>query len=147
MLKFDDAVNSLMAAYALDKDLNIGRELEAAESYKSNWERYQKHMSNDEFAEALSCINYLVNKIPSNYHLKLLKIECLAKTGDTVEALSQLKVNPLGHAGNPDFWYLKGIIELYGGESGRAKKFFVEGMRLDPDNNKCRLALNKAKKC
>ena len=40
-----------------------------------------------------------------------------------------------------------GMIELYGGQSGRAKKFFIEGMRLDPDNNKCRLSLNKAKKC
>ena len=48
---------------------------------------------------------------------------------------------------NPDFWYLKGIIELYGGESFRAKKFFTEGMRLDPDHKKCRLALNTAKKC
>lgn len=47
----------------------------------------------------------------------------------------------------PDFWYLKGIIELYGGESGRAKKFFTEGLRLDPDNQKCKKALYTAKKC
>ena len=37
MLKFDDAVASLSAAYQIDKDLSIARELEAAESYKSNW--------------------------------------------------------------------------------------------------------------
>lgn len=53
----------------------------------------------------------------------------------------------MAHSGNPDMWYLKGIIELYGGDSLRAKKLFAEGMRLDPDNQKCRLALNKAKKC
>lgn len=75
------------------------------------------------------------------------KVECLAKTGDTPSALTLLKTIPMATQANPDFWYLKGIIELYGGESGRAKKFFIEGMRLDPDNNKCRLALNKAKKC
>ena len=92
-------------------------------------------------------MNYLVSKIPNNKNLKLLKVECLAKTGETTDSLSLLKINPLGHSGNPDFWYLKGIIELYGGESARAKKFFSEGMRLDPDNTKCRLALNKAKKC
>ena len=26
---------------------------------------------------------------------------------------------------NPDFWYLRGIIELYGGDSARAKKYFT----------------------
>ena len=92
-------------------------------------------------------MNYLVSKIPNNKNLKLLKVECLAKTGETTDALSLLKINPLAHSGNPDLWYLKGIIEIYGGESARAKKFFSEGMRLDPDNTKCRLALNKAKKC
>jgi len=58
-----------------------------------------------------------------------------------------LKTIPSAHTSSPDTWYLKGIIELYGGESARAKKFFTEGMRLDPDNTKCRQSLNKAKKC
>lgn len=75
------------------------------------------------------------------------KVECLAKTGDTATALTLLKTIPLATQQNPDMWYLKGIIELYGGDSARAKKFFSEGMRLDPDNNKCRLALNKSKLC
>lgn len=77
----------------------------------------------------------------------MYKVECLAKTGDTSGASTLLKTISIATQSNPDFWYLKGIIELYGGESLRAKKFFTEGMRLDPDNNKCRLALNKAKKC
>lgn len=75
-------------------------------------------------------------------------MECLAKTGDTTEALTLAKSIRVGldqHC--PDFWYLKGIIELYGGESGRAKKFFSEGMRLDPDHKKCRSALITAKRC
>ena len=46
MLKFEDAVNSLKAANSIDKDLNILRELESAESYLSNWERYQQHLKN-----------------------------------------------------------------------------------------------------
>lgn len=77
----------------------------------------------------------------------MLKVECLAKNGQNVEAQQYIKTIPLANSANPDFWYLKGIIELYDGESARAKKLFTEGMRLDPDNNKCRLALNKAKKC
>lgn len=77
----------------------------------------------------------------------MLKVECLAKNGQTIDAQTLIKTIPLANSSNPDFWYLKGIIELYDGESARAKKLFTEGMRLDPDNNKCRLALNKAKKC
>lgn len=53
----------------------------------------------------------------------------------------------MAHTGNPDFYYLKGLIELYGGDSARAKKYFAEGMRLDPDHTQCRQSLNKAKKC
>ena len=44
-------------------------------------------------------------------------------------------------------YYLAGLIELYGGNTENAKKYFKEGMRLDPDNKKCMLALKKAKKC
>lgn len=95
----------------------------------------------------MSCINYVISKIDFNDALKLYKVECMAKTGDTVGALTILKPIPIASNQQPDFWYLKGIIELYGGDSGRAKKFFQEGMRLDPDNTKCRLALNKSKNC
>lgn len=28
--------------------------------------------------------------------------------------------------------YLKGIIELYSGDSAKAKNYFTEGIRLDP---------------
>jgi DnaJ family protein C protein 7 len=71
----------------------------------------------------------------------------MAKTGDTANALTLLKSISIATNQSPDTWYLKGIIELYGGDSARAKKFFMEGMRLDPDNTKCRLSLNKAKNC
>jgi len=72
----------------------------------------------------------------------------LAKTGDTTEALTLSKSIRVGIDQQcPDFWYLKGIIELYGGDSARAKKFFTEGLRLDPDSKKCKQALNTAKKC
>lgn len=44
-------------------------------------------------------------------------------------------------------YFLKGLIELYGGNSERAKKVLLDGMKLDPDNKKCREALRKAKRC
>lgn len=40
----------------------------------------------------------------------MLKVECLAKTGQTIEAQTLIKSIPLAHSGNPDFWYLKGMI-------------------------------------
>ncbi len=52
-----------------------------------------------------------------------------------------------GSANDPDFYYLKGIIELYSGDSAKAKKHFADGLQLDPDHSKCKECLNKAKKC
>ena len=43
--------------------------------------------------------------------------------------------------------YLKGIIELYSGDSAKAKSYFSQGIRLDPENTKCQKALSKANKC
>jgi hypothetical protein len=69
----------------------------------------------------------------------------LAKTGATEEAAKALRV--VDHEKTPETMYLKGIIELYSGDSGKAKSYFGEGIRLDPENAKCQKALNKASKC
>jgi predicted Zn-dependent protease len=52
----------------------------------------------------------LVNKIPNNEQLKMLKVESLAKTGETADANTLLKTISIAGNSNPDFWYLKGII-------------------------------------
>jgi predicted Zn-dependent protease len=67
-------------------------------------------MENGEFVDALKCINYLADKIPNNQQLKMYKVEGLAKTGETADAQTLLKTITIAHNGNPDFWYLKGII-------------------------------------
>ena len=90
-------------------------------------------------------MTHLVNKIPSNATLKLNRVECLAKTGETNEAKSLLST--IRNDNTPDICYLKGIIELYSGDSSKAKKHFADGMKLDPENAKCHRALNKAKRC
>lgn len=46
-----------------------------------------------------------------------------------------------------EIYYLKGIIELYGGDSAKAKKYLSDGMKMDPGHVKCQIALNNAKKC
>lgn len=115
------------------------------ESFKSNYDRYLIADRDNDYSEALSCINYLVGKIPNNKALKMNKVECLAKLGQTEEA-SQL-LNSLHEENTPEFYYLKGIISLYNGDSVKAKGFFTDGIRLDPENLKCQRSLNKAKKC
>ena len=66
----------------------------------------------------------------------MYKVEALAKTGETDEALTLLKTLP--SVADPDLSYLRGIIELYNGESSKAKKHFTEGIQLDPEHLKCK---------
>lgn len=76
-----------------------------------------------DYDEALSQITYLSNKFSSSKELKKFRIESLAKTGETDTAASLLKTinNPM----DPDLSYLKGMIELYSGDSSKAKNYFM----------------------
>jgi DnaJ family protein C protein 7 len=51
------------------------------------------------------------------------------------------------HGTSPDIFYLNGVIKMCEGSSEQAKKMFQDGMKQDPDNKKCLIALKKAKKC
>jgi predicted Zn-dependent protease len=95
LLRFDDAVEAMKNAYTVEKSQAISNELEEVESLKSNYDRYLSAEKTNDYAEALSCINHLVNKVPANTTLKLYKVECLAKTGETNEASHLL--NSLHH--------------------------------------------------
>lgn len=75
----------------------------------------------------------------------MYRIEALAKTGATEQAEKLLKQIP--HSNDPDLYYLKGLIELYSGDSAKAKKNFVEGLQFAPDHVKCKDCLHKAKTC
>jgi DnaJ family protein C protein 7 len=75
--------------------------------------------------------------MPDSKILKVYRIEALAKTGDTEEANKQLS-SYTGATNDPDIYYLKGIIELYSGDSAKAKNHFANGLQLDPDHAKCK---------
>lgn len=143
LLKFEDSLNAFKKAITVDKDQTIKNEYEDCQSLEKNYKKYFESVTNEDFNEALMCVNYLINKITDNDTLKTMKVEMLAKTGQLDEARSLIR--SIDSSG-PDSYYLKGIIELYGGDSAKAKKLFQEGMRLDPDNKKCRISLDKAKK-
>lgn len=74
LLKFDDAIASFAKAYEVQKDVAINNQLEAAESYKSNYDRYFSHVERGQFVDALKCVNYLVDKIPNNQTIKMYKV-------------------------------------------------------------------------
>lgn len=46
----------------------------------------------------------------------------------------------------PEVYYLIGLSELYQANNDKAKKYFNEGIRLDPDHNKCIQAIKIAKR-
>lgn len=60
----------------------------------------------------------------------------MAKTGATDEAAKMM--GAMSGSNDPDLCYLRGIIELYAGDSAKAKKHFAEGLQLDPDHSKCK---------
>ena len=92
LLKFSEAVMTSKAALSQDKgNQSLKNELEDFESYESNYNRYMEADRKQDYSEALSCVSYLLNKLPNSKVLKLYKIEALAKTGVTDEALTLLK--------------------------------------------------------
>lgn len=147
LLRFGQAVDAMKTAVSCQKgNQTLKNELEEYENFQSNFNRYQAAEKNKDFAEALSCVAYLSNHMPDSKILKVYRIEALAKTGNTDEAAKLLGSLP-GSSNDPDVHYLKGIIELYSGDSAKAKKHFTEGLQLDPDHSKCKQCLNKSKKC
>lgn len=137
LFKFSEAVQAIKIAVNLDRgNQAMKNELEEYESYESNYNRYLDSQKNDNPSEALSCVTYLCNKLPQSKLLKMYRVEVLAKAGETDQATALLK--NLSNRNDPYFMYLNGLIELYSGDSAKAKKYFAEGLQLDPNHAKCR---------
>lgn len=66
ILRFSEAITSFKNALDYEKDIVIRNELEEAESFNSNFDKYQQAVEKSDYTEALSCINYLALKIPQN---------------------------------------------------------------------------------
>lgn len=79
--------------------------------------------------------------------MQIVYIECMAKVGETDRASKWLMQLQSEHGSTPDVYYLKSIIDLYNGNSERAKKILLDGMRIDPDNKKCRELLKLVRRC
>lgn len=105
----------------------------------------ETYFSEGKFNEALYYFHKVDQKVPECESVQLQFVECLAKAGKTDTARE--KLSKLSPSDQIHKYYLSGLIELYGGRSEQAKKFFEAGMRTDPDNKACRDALKKARQC
>lgn len=57
--------------------------MEEYEHYEANYNKFLQAERSSDFAEALSCVAYLSNKLPESRELKMFRVEALAKTGAT----------------------------------------------------------------
>ena len=146
LLKFDESMSDFKASLAIDKDLTTQREMEDCQALQKNYKQIFDNINENNFPEALLSVNYILGKVQNRPDLLLIKCELLAKTGDTDEAKNVLKNAEGSGASTGDINYLRGLIELYSGDSGKAKKYFMEGLKYDPDNEKLKKTYNNAKK-
>ena len=54
-------------------DADLKKQIENYEHYQSNYNRYMKAMSENDYEEALSCISFLSKSMPLSSTMKLLK--------------------------------------------------------------------------
>lgn len=106
-----------------------------------------EYVRQNNYQAALSTIQNVLSQIPDYLEAQIIQVESMIKLGLSQQASNNLtKIqNLIGNV--PDLYYLKGLLELYEGNTERAKKILLDGMKLDPDNKKCREALKKARKC
>eukprot|EP01016_Furgasonia_blochmanni_P010461 TRINITY_DN1443_c0_g1_i1.p1 TRINITY_DN1443_c0_g1~~TRINITY_DN1443_c0_g1_i1.p1 ORF type:complete len:547 (+),score=117.73 TRINITY_DN1443_c0_g1_i1:65-1705(+) len=103
-------------------------------------------MSEAKYSEALYYAQQVLNRIPEWREIQFKHIECLARLNQADRA-AQISRELLTECNdNPDFLYVRGLVSMYQGNAEHAKKLFVEGMRVDPDHNKCRIGLKNLKR-
>lgn len=133
---------------ALEKDPNDNgtktelRELEQVEKLVND---STVSMENKKYSDALMEIKRGLSICPDYNDLKIKQIECLAKMGHAENAIqiSNQCFNDL--SSNLDYLHARGLALLYNGQPDIAKKTLMEGLRLDPDNVKCRTTVKKLK--
>jgi len=104
------------------------------------------NMENKKYTDALMEIKRGLSICPDMNEFKIKQIECLAKMGHAENAIqiSNSCFNDLST--NLDYLYARGLALLYNGQLEVAKKTLMEGLRLDPDNEKCRTTIKKMNK-
>ncbi|CAK58586.1 unnamed protein product (macronuclear) [Paramecium tetraurelia] len=110
-----------------------------------NLQQTQQKLDAKQYKEALYYMEKVAKEIPDAVDIQILNCECLARTGNANQAQEQLRLIQEKFGTRAESSYLKGLIELYGGNPDKAKSILQEGVRQDYNNKKCLLAFQMAK--
>ena len=124
-----------------DRSLKI--ELQEVHLLQNLLEESKKNLEKSKYTDALMEIKRALSICPDLIEMKIRQIECLTRMGHKENAIkiSNSCFNDLSI--NPDYLFVRGLALLYNGQNEIAKKTFLEGLRLDPDNIKCRTAYKR----
>ncbi|CAD8059216.1 unnamed protein product [Paramecium sonneborni] len=137
-LIFDQIVN-------LDKSEQSLKEYEQIKEYINNIKQARQKLDANQYKEALNLIENVAKEIPDAVDIQILNCECLARTANINKAQEQLRLIQDKYGSRTETYYLKGLIELYGGSPDKAKSILQEGLRQDQNNKKCLAIYQMAK--
>lgn len=80
------------------------------------YEEYQQYISQENYVDALKLLNAILDYIGGWDDLQLKKVECLAKSGNTEDAMKYFQTLEQSSYPRYELFYLKGIIFLYSGQ-------------------------------
>jgi DnaJ family protein C protein 7 len=145
--KIQEARQQYRSALEIDpSDSAIKEEMRELEMVEKLLKDATGSMENKKYTDALMELKRGLSICPDFNDLKIKQIECLARMGHAENAIqiSNACFNDL--SANLDFLYARGLALLYNGQPDVAKKNLMEGLRLDPDNEKCRITIKRMNK-
>jgi DnaJ family protein C protein 7 len=136
----------LQRAVELDpKDQSLKDELKDVNRFEKLIESAQNLEKVEDLQNALVQYQHALQISSEAILPRIKQIELMAKLGQTKEAikLSTKAMSDLSHS--PELLYARGLALYYDDQSENAKKVWLEALKLDPENNTCRLALKRLK--
>lgn len=135
--KIQEAKQQYKVAIEIEpNDATTNNEIKELENVQKLLNEAIVNMENKKYTDALMELKRGLSICPDLNELKIKQIECLAKMGHAENAIqiSNSCFNDLST--NLDYLYARGLALLYNGQLEVAKKTLMEGLRLDPDNEK-----------
>lgn len=139
-----DAKECFNRAIEIDpKDATLKEELNEVIRVEKLIGEAREYLSNNKLSDALMEVKQILRICPTFVESKILYIEILARMGETQSAIERSSEYLSELASNVDYLFARGLALYYDGQPENAKKTWKEGLRLDPDNSKCRDALKR----
>jgi len=140
--RFNEAKKSLQKAKELDpNDSSIRNDLNNLSHVERLYQQAESSYESKDFHKALESYKQALMSCPELVPGKIKAIETLSKTGDTKTAIELCNRYGPELSDNVDFLYAKGLALCSHGQIEAGKRVWIEAMKLDPDNAKCRNAI------